>query len=362
MWRHTGHWSKLRANMEFSVTRVSSRILQHRMSLEMSAVVVQQFLTPRLRAGLLVGKTPLSTLDRWDGIIRIRRAALGAADMRWAAAALPKETFYLATAVPSLRMLAPAIVGEELMVTRCAQYPSSRTHWARTEGATLRSGVGNGARSRVGNAGNSRAAWGVRQLPPGVEFRHTPAPFVLPPGYLRRPQSTLWATDYADARRIATVWRPDKCPQLFRNPPSGPGAEAREPEFLFAFTDGSTDPGDRARGGPSGAAVVLADPQGTILLEHNFALRASGNNYLAEAAALVAAVLSVPGAQNLVIYTDCLSLKQALEGYFVESRRGSPTPDTTAPPSAPARRRILAAARPMINLFLAIAAARTGRV
>ena len=44
-----------------------------------------------------------------------------------------------------------------------------------------------------------------------------------------------------------------------------------------------------------------------------FPCRASGSNYLAEAVALLAALLSVPAEFDLNIYTDALSVKQSVE-------------------------------------------------
>jgi hypothetical protein len=57
--------------------------------------------------------------------------------------------------------------------------------------------------------------------------------------------------------------------------------------------------------------VVTAD--GQIIAESYFACRASGNNYLAEALAGVAATLCVPSSVDLDLVTDAKSYMQALE-------------------------------------------------
>ena len=72
---------------------------------------------------------------------------------------------------------------------------------------------------------------------------------------------------------------------------------------VHAYTDGSTGP---ARGEPSGCAVVTVIG-GEVVRVHGFPCRASGNNYLAEMAALLAALQAVPSDVALVVHTDCLS-------------------------------------------------------
>jgi hypothetical protein len=102
-------------------------------------------------------------------------------------------------------------------------------------------------------------------------------------------------------------WRPVDTPTLFRvDEGRGPGAGGGR----TFYTDGSTGPD---RGLPSGSSVVRADDQGQVVGVHVFAVRTSGNNYLAELVAFAAALIQTPVDTNSVTWSDALFVKHAVE-------------------------------------------------
>jgi ribonuclease HI len=109
-----------------------------------------------------------------------------------------------------------------------------------------------------------------------------------------------------------------------------------------AYTDGSTGP---TPGVPSGCSVVVV-LCGTVVNIHGFPCRASGNNYLAEMIALLAALQAVPSNVPLSVHSDCLAgilsankrrCRDWARGVFLDEY------------ALPQRRRILSAARPVLN-------------
>lgn len=95
--------------------------------------------------------------------------------------------------------------------------------------------------------------------------------------------------------------------------------------------------------------------RGEIVRRHGFPCRASGANYLAEMVALLAALQAVPSNAPLIVHTDCLSgifsankrrCRDWKRGVFLRSY------------ALPQRRRILCAARPILNGIRAMLAGR----
>ena len=127
----------------------------------------------------------------------------------------------------------------------------------------------------------------------------------------------------------------------------------RPPDRLFStaatrsydvFTDGSTP---RDGGAVSGYAAVIYDSSdlGLDPVVLGSYLKCSGNNFLAEMCALVAALMAVPAQATVRIFSDSLACIQAV------------CRDDTA-----AKRRIRAAARPMLTSLRRLMASRPGRV
>ena len=56
----------------------------------------------------------------------------------------------------------------------------------------------------------------------------------------------------------------------------------------------------------------MANTKGEIIFERGFGLRASGNNYLSEMVALLAAILLMPENMNITIWTDAKSVVDSI--------------------------------------------------
>ena len=171
-------------------------------------------------------------------------------------------------------------------------------------------------------------------------------------GEFRSPLSLAWNEHYVepsaaipcDAQPAANSalaevrvgWNPRRPPdRLF----STPAARAYD-----IFTDGSTP---RDGGAVSGYSAVIYDSSdlGLDPVALGSYLKCSGNNFLAEMCALVAALMAVPAQATVRIFSDSLACIQAV------------CRDDTA-----AKRRIRAAARPMLTSLRRLMASRPGRV
>ena len=82
---------------------------------------------------------------------------------------------------------------------------------------------------------------------------------------------------------------------------------------VVLFTDRSTG---ESWTEPSGCSVVVTHGE-EVLTSFHFACCASGNNFLAEIVALMAALVAVPSNVDIEIRTDSLSSKYAVDKYRV---------------------------------------------
>lgn len=219
------------------------------------------------------------------------------------------------------------------MVTLNASYPSSATAHARWKQT-----LAHGGRSRVSRycaLANREAAMLVYQTP----------------ATLRAPTASSLASPRATGPVLDTRWLPHHQPSLHRR-------RSGQPSDYCVYTDGSTGP---VPGRPSGCAVVVvegSDKDDAVVLEHGFAVRASGNNYLSELTALVSALTVVPEDANLHVRSDALSVRDAL---LIGRDRDTRTGEAKGSYSITQRKRILSAARPTMNLARALICARSGR-
>jgi exonuclease III/ribonuclease HI len=345
-------WKTERQRMHRKVNQVCAKIRDHRFTLNMTTYVIKQYLLPSLRLGLLTASVSATELQDWDKMLR--QAALSGARMH-AASHLAVDVFHLASGVPDLEQHCWALRAEELMVTLNADYPSSRTAWARLlcDQPHLRPGrVPDGARARATGPGRSRLATHIDRLAQkGVSIDTSDPALRAPQGPLTT--RTLDGSCGGDeAAALGAAWRPDRIPVLYRV--SGP-----KPPAHTYYTDGSTG-GNRGR--MSGSSVVQLHADGlTAARTHTFPVRASGSNYLAEVAAIVAAILLAPSDADVVVYSDCQSAIQA-----INRNRDRRWEDLGAPRAGsfhvPQRRRIVNACRPMLNLLRCIIASREGSV
>jgi exonuclease III len=318
-------WSVHIARMDRLVWSVASSIRRGKFDLVMSKTAINQFLLPGLRIGLLVTDVPEAAVVCWDA--KIRSAVLRAADIEMGRN-LSVEAFYNALLFPRISAQRWAIRGEELMVTVIAQYPSSSSCRARV--ATRRAGPTTSralkTRSELGRRVGAVFASGPR-VEPVLQGEH-PGPWC--------------AFD-----KVWTAWTPYLPPRLWSVRGASDGtAEVR------VYTDGSTGP---MPGLPSGSSVVLVI-NGEIVRVHEFQCRASGNNYLAEMIALLAALQVVPTNIPLTVHSDCLAgIYSANKRRCRNWRRGTYSCNY----ALPQRARILSAARPVLNGIRAVIRGRT---
>jgi ribonuclease HI len=330
--RYLGAWINLRldwsvhiARMDRFVWSVASSIRRNGFDLVMSKTAVNQFLLPGIRLGLLITDVPGKAVEAWD--TRIRQAALAAAGVTLRRT-VNVEAFYGALLFPRLADQRWALRGEEHMVSVIAQYPSSCSYRARM--AALRAGPKScRAVSTQRNLGRKVGARFVSRAPA--------APVLVDPcPRLWEPTDPVWHS-----------WTPYDPPVVRHR-----CAAAQEAATVHIYTDGSTGP---TRGEPSGCAVVTVIGD-VVVRVHGFPCRASGNNYLAEMAALLAALQAVPSDVEVIVHTDCLS------GIFSANKRRCRdwARDLFLRNYAlPQRRRILCAARPILNGIRAVVGARS---
>lgn len=91
----------------------------------------------------------------------------------------------------------------------------------------------------------------------------------------------------------------------------------------IAFTDGSTSPGTAL---PSGIGVLLMGENSKCMIEKHSAIKAGGNNFVAEAAAILLAIQMAPMNHALTVITDCKGACDVLGPSFDRSSLGSRTP------------------------------------
>jgi ribonuclease HI len=322
------------------VWAVCSSIRRNGFDLTMSKTAMDMFLMPALRTGLRVVDAPDRVLKRWDDLLR--RAILdGAGISRWGVNVL---AFPLVLGFPTLERFRWALRGEELMVTLIADYPCSRTARARRRAVSL---------ARGSRAWARRCAYTRSRDQRTLEGLSASGVFVTDGEFGPAVRSSTQRRQFIPTDPVWSSWTPYVCPIVreVRSPTTRDTGGL--PRRVVVFTDGSSgkDPGE-----PSGCSVVVT-ADGQIIAESYFACRASGNNYLAEALAGVAATLCVPSSVDLDLVTDAKSYMQALEkGHVRDWAQGTFTKSY----ALSQRARILCAARPVLRMARAVVCARRG--
>jgi ribonuclease HI len=323
------NWKDQRSRMDRLVWRICERMRRYHFTLPMSVVVIKQVLLPTLRLGLLFARVPDSDLTKWDR--RIKNAAMNSTGISQGRS-LTSEAAHLASGLPRLLDEAWAVRGEEIMVTLNARYPSSRTAWARLGGVLW----------STDHPGSSAQCRMIRQL------EYLPAHVSLTPDNLRAAGACgLRASARPFDPASACSWRPRDQPRLHQT-------QDGHSFTVHMYTDGSTGPNPEL---PSGASVVVVDEGGQPVQTHRFGVRRSGNNYLVELVALLSALTLCPLGRDLCVWTDAKSARDS-----VNACRGLDWTSATHLSiwSLPQRKRILCAARPIMNQIRAVIGARTG--
>jgi ribonuclease HI len=330
-------WHEQTARMDSMVWATCESIRSHEFDVDISAAVVRQFLLPCLKIGLESANLPQATVKGWDA--RIRFACLAAATIRMGPS-LNVAAFYLGIAVPRLEDHRWAIRGEELLIRLNASYPSSASAWARLNG-TIHSGNNPGRCRATATTEAILSRYNIRIGQRLSVVPADPVPLFPLPGYAQATRSdSLLADDWLPHRRPALTFVE---------------ADLQDPGSVDIFTDGSTG---KDASLPTGCAVVKA-LRGGRTVSRGFACPRGGDNFAAELAALVAAIQSVPASVNLTIHTDsqaCIGavnngrLRNWAEGGFLNIYALS------------SRRRVAAAARPLMNCARKLIEGRSGAV
>jgi hypothetical protein len=342
-------WSDQRERMNSRVQRVCTKIRTHRFTLDMTVYAVKQYLLPSLRLGLLTTDVPNTQLQKWDS--DIRQAALMGAGM-FASSSLARPAVPLGSGIPRLLTHTWELRAEEAQVTLLNEYPSSHTAWARANIQGLPLFPHSGRPAPPNPQLEGRAQRSSRLANHIFHLRKMGITIEYPPQCLRNPPMlvTTETTNKQEELDAGIAWRPQHMPVLFT------GSEGRT-EYVF-YTDGSTG---RDKSLMSGSAVVQMDAQGNVERSHRFPVRASGANYLAEMAAILAAILMAPTHANVTVHTDCRSALQA-----INRNRDRCWQEVGAPYGAsyhlPQRRRVVMACRPVLNLIRRAIQDRKGTV
>ena len=362
--RYLGMWVNLRLDWRVQIRRmdrlvrsVCASIRRNGFDLTMSVTTVQQYVLPCLRIGLRVTDVPDRQVRGWDDLVR--RAVVDGAGMSMGRSMMV-EALYGLLHMPRLVHERWAIRGEELMVARNCDCPSSYTTQARTAAhGRSRRGAGLRRAHRPPPAPTQTGVVDIEHRAPPRGQLYVRSRAAVTEAWLRGQASASFSTGttpplvrevklegpWVPADACWSSWRPYVCPELRCVGSQIVGGE------VLAFPDGSTG---EERGQPSGCGVVVT-MGGKVLREFGFPCRASGSNYLAEAVALLAAFLAVPAEVDLAIYTDALSVKQAAErGLVMDWLAGA----LTGVYAITQRSRVLTAARPVLNMIRAVLTAK----
>lgn len=326
LWINLGlDWTVQIDRMRRAVWWVCGVIKRNHFDICMSLYAVQQYLLPCIRLGLLYADVTDGELRRWDA--RIRQTVMRAAGISmWRGVGV--DAFYVCTGLPRLTTHRWALRGEELMIAANSRFPSSFSCRAR-----LRSGA------RASN----RALRTRRGLAELVDARFGVYGFERPVRVTRA--TSAWARGSVDG----LGWRPHLQPVVVDDGLPWAGGPVR------MYTDGSTGP---VPGEPSGCSVVCASGRG-VRRVIQFPCRASGNNFLAEVVAIIAALQLVPASAPVEVYSDSLAaIGAANRGRIWDWLAGV----RTGLYAVSQRARAVAAARPAMNMLRATMAARRGTV
>ena len=336
--RYLGVWLNLNLQWKTQITRMSqtihsvcASILRGSFTIPMSVFAITQFLIPRLRAALRVVTIRDEQLRAWDDkILRTVRKADGIT-----MGPLNRDAFFVTTGIPSLEAHRWLLRGESMMVALNSSYPAALTcqaRWAVSMDSCCRSRVRDTWKALVNNLGAE-----IKD----VEGEHSDTPLRMQ----RQGPWQSWLSSCAD-------WNP------YRQPILNSLSDGWSGGVIGVYTDGSTAQSTTA---PSGYAAVLT--LGTdVIGSFGGACRTSGNNFLAEAVAVLYALHLTPSQAPLLINIDSEACIGAINKCRVvdwhKSFMGSRTNDYMLPQRA----RAISAGRPVLNMIRAMMTMREGSV
>jgi hypothetical protein len=279
-------WSDELARLERFVWFVHSRIRGLSVSLAPAVDAVCTFLTPKMEAGLaLIPLTSANTatMNRWTSMLR--DACLNSAHKPVKNISSPgfAAITYMTNFAEHARIVRVAHAYHRLCMRPHFLAPTATARFL--------------ASRRPGHHRHNRLA----QL-----MKAGPIVFELNRGALN-PDSLIPSPLAAHARNpldLIRSWKPGEPALMFQAP-------TRIDNVFTAFTDGSSVPGSDRCGGFAVVICLDGDLRDTRTVRGP--VKRSGGNYLAEATAILAALLSVPANADLAIWSDCLSAIQAVE-------------------------------------------------
>jgi hypothetical protein len=330
-------WEPAVAKLSKCVNWIGRRIIHGKFTLPMSKYAIECVLFPMIWPSLAVANVTKTLLMSWDN--SLRRAVLSGAGIKsHCGQQLSKDVLYFSRSFPALEHLFRIRKASELTISLNCNLGLSGTFWAR---------IAKGLSSDVLNADPNLAVSGdptdssVAMLL--AQHSWTDMNPRLRHKYNRAIRTLLSLRSNFDCS--LTARDSPAFPTLLRAASAGdiPWDHTRSPTIYVtddpalaveAYTDGSTpvEEWDRADNPLSGIAVVFPRPNpcsserptpncgeyqkrdihdsfSHTCTDESAIYRApaacSGNNYAAEAIAILAAILLTPGQDDLVIVTDC---------------------------------------------------------
>jgi hypothetical protein len=336
-------WADELQRLNGIVWHARTTILNHRMRLLPAVDAIRSFVVPRMEAGLQCIRLTAATvkkLDHWTGLLQSAvLLAQASKDNK-----VCRAGFCMVTDMPDLALTARALRTSALYQRLClSSHALPHTSADRVAAVSL-AGSLESALSDVhrpcsqSSAHWNRAAdclWGSYRLPLHLNWNADRSDPSLPLRCVPVPSAE------SALEEVNSYWNPRLPPHTLFSTTS--------PRNYDIYTDGSTPV---EGGGVSGYAAVVFDRDLNALDPRTLHpavlgsyLKCSGNNFLAEMCALVAALLSVPAQSDVRLFSDSLGCIQAVHR------------DDTAE-----KRRIRAAARPMLTTLRRLLASRAGRV
>ena len=301
-------WTDELARLNSIVWSARSSILNYRMRFLPAVDAVRSYVVPRMEGGLqAIGLSAkvMATLDRWTGLLQsavlVAHSSLDPG--------VSRAAFCFVSGMPCLSLTAKSLRAVSIYQRLCLDSRSMPRTTADRVAAASATGSLSDALSTRHPPKDARTGGHLRLNRSAAALW----------GEYRLPLSLAWNTHYVepsvaipcDAQPVANSaleevridWDPRQPPdKLFSTPAT---------RSYDIFTDGSTP---RDGGAVSGYAAVIYDSSdlGLDPVVLGSYLKCSGNNFLAEMCALVAALMAVPAQATVRIFSDSLACIQAV--------------------------------------------------
>jgi ribonuclease HI len=304
-WRHLGILLNLQLDWKDQITTMNNTLTQvkrvckaNQMPIMEKIAIIREYLIPRFDLGVTHAIIDEKQLQSWDS--QIRTLILDKSSIR-GKKSISKSAFHLITNIPSMKGLEQVRKCNELFIRlNSPADPPSDSLWSRLSITTEEKSQSDivAAFPRLVTKRNKsyliRSAKLAEKVGLLLEWNE---------GYI--PQDSK--VERIQSQNLTEWQKKEKNP--YCNPNKILVYEKTTTIPWKAWTDGSTP---YQGNGPSGIGILLRHPDynETKIAEP---FKATGENYIAEMMGILVAMRLVPGNHPLVIYTDSLSAKQALE-------------------------------------------------